>query len=118
MTSPEASQSSPSGFRILVDLTLRYPRLLGVIILLGFLSSLVSAPTPYLGKIIIDDLIFRGGAAAGHEVSGWLGISHTVWMMTGIVALGVFLKVVGACWAVGNVITFSRSPATRSTTCA
>ena len=73
MTSPEASQSSPSGFRILVDLTLRYPRLLGVIILLGFLSSLVSAPTPYLGKIIIDDLIFRGGAAAG-ERDGQLAV--------------------------------------------
>ncbi|PTX93635.1 hypothetical protein DB345_18740 [Spartobacteria bacterium LR76] len=112
MTSPEASQSSPSGFRILVDLTLRYPRLLGVIILLGFLSSLVSAPTPYLGKIIIDDLIFRGGAAAGHEVSGWLGISHTVWMMTGIVALGVFLKVVGSLlggWQCHYILQITRN---------
>ncbi|CAN5456212.1 ABC transporter ATP-binding protein [soil metagenome] len=96
MTSPEASQSSPSGMKILVDLTRRYPRLLAIIFALAFLSSLVSAPTPYLAKIIIDDLIFRGGAGAGHEVSKWLGISHTVWMIFAIVLLGILLKVVGS----------------------
>ena len=96
MTSPEADRHSPSGMRILIDLARQYPRQLAIILALGFLSSLVSAPTPYLGKIIIDDLIFRGGAGAGQEVSKWFGISHTVWMIFAIVMLGIFLKVVGS----------------------
>lgn len=112
MTSPEASQTSPSGMRILVELTRRYPRLLAIIILLGFLSSLISAPTPYLAKIIIDDLIFRGGAAAGNEVGGWFGISHTIWMIAAIVMLGVMLKVVGSLlggWQCHYILSITRN---------
>ena len=70
--------------------------MLTMVIVLGFLSSLISAPTPYLAKIIIDDLIFRGGASAGHEVSNFLGVSHTIWMIAAIVLLGIFLKIVGS----------------------
>jgi len=95
MTRPAASHQSPSGMTILVDLARRYPALLFLILALGFFASLVSAPTPYLAKIIIDDLIFRGGA--GHqEVSTWFGVSHTVWMIFAIVGLGVFLKLLGS----------------------
>ncbi len=112
MTSPEASQTSPSGMRILVELTRRYPRLLAMIILLGFLSSLISAPTPYLAKIIIDDLIFRGGSAAGNEVGGWFGISHTIWMIAAIVLLGIMLKVVGSVlggWQCHYILSITRN---------
>lgn len=112
MTSPEASQTSPSGMRILVELTRRYPRLLAMIFLLGFLSSLISAPTPYLAKIIIDDLIFRGGATTGHEVTGWFGISHTIWMIAAIVGLGIMLKVVGSVlggWQCHYILRITRN---------
>lgn len=80
------------GVAILFGLTRNYPRLLGIITLLGFLSSLALAPTPYLGKIIIDDLIFRGAAEPGEAVSGWLGIPQTIWMIAGLVAMGISLK--------------------------
>ena len=83
-----------SGFRILIGLILRYPRVLWAIILLGFLASLVSAPTPYLAKIIIDDLIFRGSTTG--DVTTWMGVSHTVWMIAAIVLLGVLLKLLGS----------------------
>ncbi len=112
MTSPEASHPSPSGMKILVDLARRYPRLLTYIFVLAFLSSLVSAPTPYLAKIIIDDLIFRGGSGAGHEVSKWLGISHTVWMIFAIVLLGILLKVVGSLlggWQCHYILRITRN---------
>ncbi|HRJ72011.1 MAG TPA: ABC transporter ATP-binding protein [Terrimicrobiaceae bacterium] len=98
--------------RILIDLARQYPRQLAIILALGFLSSLVSAPTPYLGKIIIDDLIFRGGAGAGQEVSKWFGISHTVWMIFAIVMLGIFLKVVGSLmggWQCYSILKISRN---------
>ena len=65
----ESHPPTRSGTRILTDLTKQYPRSLGMIILLAFLSSLVSAPTPYLAKIIIEDLIFRGGPPAAHAVN-------------------------------------------------
>jgi len=97
--------------RILLELTRQFPRLLAMILLLGFLSSLVSAPTPYLAKVIIDDLIFRGGAG-GHEVSTWLGISHTVWMIFAIVLLGVLLKVLGSLlggWQCHYILQITRN---------
>ncbi len=99
-----------SGTRILVGLIGRYPRLLWTIVLLGFLSSLVSAPGPYLAKIIIDDLIFRG--SAGGEVTAWLGISHTVWMMAAIVFLGVLLKALGSMlggWQCHYILQITRN---------
>lgn len=98
--------------KILIDLTRRYPRLLAAIFVLGFLASLVSAPTPYLAKIIIDDLIFRGGAGGGHEVSNWLGISHTIWMIFGIVLLGILLKLVGSLiggWQCHYILQITRN---------
>lgn len=95
MESTQSVRSPRSGLQILVSLTKRYPSSLGMILLLAFLASLVSAPTPYLGKIIIDDLIFRGGSSASHAVNSWFGISHSVWMIAAIVLLGVLLKVLG-----------------------
>jgi ABC-type multidrug transport system fused ATPase/permease subunit len=86
--------SAKSGLRILVQLISQYPRQLWMIILLALLASLVSAPAPYLAKIIIDDLIFRGSATG--DVSMWLGISHTVWMIGAIVLLGILLKLLGS----------------------
>ena len=99
-----------SGFSILVGLIQRYPRLLWTIILLGFLSSLVSAPAPYLAKIIIDDLIFRGSVAG--DVSTWLGISHTIWMIAAIVLLGVLLKLLGGMlggWQCHYILQITRN---------
>jgi len=112
MTSPSASQPAPKGMRILLDLILRHPRLLTIIIVLGFLSALISAPTPYLAKIIIDDLIFRGGAGTAQDVSSWLGVSHTVWMIAAIVGLGIMLKVVGSLlggWQCHYVLRIARN---------
>ncbi|MEI6072258.1 MAG: ABC transporter ATP-binding protein, partial [Verrucomicrobiae bacterium] len=83
-----------SGVRILFDLIQRYPRLLWSITILAFLSSLVGAPVPYLAKIIIDDLIFRGSTTG--DVTTWLGVSHTVWMIAAIVLLGVLLKLLSS----------------------
>ena len=83
-----------SGVRILFDLIQRYPRLLWSITILAFLSSLVGAPVPHLAKIIIDDLIFRGSTTG--DVTTWLGVSHTVWMIAAIVLLGVLLKLLSS----------------------
>lgn len=94
MSEPDPASPAQTGFRSILRLILGYPRLLWIIILLAFLSSLVSAPTPYLAKIIIDDLIFRG--SAGEAVTGWLGISQTVWMIGAIVVLGILLKLLGS----------------------
>ena len=102
--------SARSGIRILVELIRRYPRLLWIIILLGFLSSLVSAPAPYLAKIIIDDLIFRGSATG--DVTTWLGISHTIWMIATIVLLGVLLKLLGSMlggWQCHYILQITRN---------
>lgn len=101
-----------AGFDILVELVRGYPRLLTIIFVLGFLASLAAAPTPYLAKIIIDDLIFRGGAGAGANVSGWLGIPHTVWMIGGIVLLGIFLKLMGSLlggWQCHYILQITRN---------
>jgi len=102
--------SARSGVRILVGLIRRDPRLLWIIALFGFLSSLVSAPAPYLAKIIIDDLIFRGSATG--DVTTWLGISHTIWMIALIVLLGVLLKLLGALfggWQCHYILTITRN---------
>lgn len=110
-TSPSHSPVR-SGTRILVDLTLRYPRVLGMILLLAFLASLVSAPTPYLAKIIIDDLIFRGGASGPQDISTWFGVSHTIWMIGLIVLLGVFLKLLGSLlggWQCHYILQITRN---------
>lgn len=112
MCSRKANDSSPSGMRILVELVFRYPRLLAAIVVLGFLSALISAPTPYLAKIIIDDLIFRGGAGSAQDVSSWLGVSHTVWMIAAIVMLGILLKVVGSLlggWQCHYILRITRN---------
>ena len=80
-----------SGFQVLISLVRRHPRKLVIIFALALLASLATAPAPYLGKIIIDQIIFKGGAATG-AVSGWLGISSNLWMLAGLVGLGVLLK--------------------------
>lgn len=95
-----------------MDLASRYPRLLAIIFFLAFLSSFVSAPTPYLGKIIIDDLIFRGGAASSQDVSTIFGVSHTIWMIFAIVLLGILLKVLGSIiggWQCHYILQITRN---------
>lgn len=85
------------GYALLMQLVFRYPRLLAIIGVLAFLGPFVTAPAPYLGKIIIDDIIFRQMQAPGqHEVTAWLGISTSIWMLGGIVLLGVMLKLLGS----------------------
>jgi ABC-type multidrug transport system fused ATPase/permease subunit len=93
---PDEGELTSGGFAILLHLTGRFPRLVAIIFLLAFLSSLAGAPNPYLAKIIIDDLIFRGAAEPGATVSGWFGIPHTIWMIAGIVLLGIFLKLLSS----------------------
>jgi ABC-type multidrug transport system fused ATPase/permease subunit len=78
-------------------LMFRYPRLLAIIGVRAFLGPLVTAPGPYLGKIIIDDIIFRQLQAPGRqEVTAWLGVPSSIWMLGGIVLLGVMLKLLGS----------------------
>ena len=99
--------------RLLWSLTLRYPRLLAVIGVLAFFGPLVTAPAPYLGKIIIDDIIFRQMTASGHqEVTAFLGVSTSIWMLGGIVALGVCLKLLGAligAWQSHYILQITRN---------
>lgn len=100
------------GFQLLLELTRGYPRLLVLILLLALLSSLATAPGPYLAKVIIDDFIFRGAAEPGAAVSGWLGIPHTIWMIGGIVLLGILLKVVGSLlggWQCHYILQITRN---------
>ena len=89
--------ATPSGFRVLLNLGLRYPTLVLIVVGLSLALGLITAPTPYIAKIIIDELIFRHVAAPeSGAVSGWLGISNTIWMMIALVGLGIFLKFLGA----------------------
>jgi ABC-type multidrug transport system fused ATPase/permease subunit len=94
-----------SGFSTLLRLSVRYPRLLVIIFALALLCSLATTPAPYLGKIIIDELIFKGGAVqsvpgaeavVAGEVGGFLGLPSPVWMLAALVALGVALKLFAA----------------------
>lgn len=112
MESSQTSHPLRSGLEVIVALTRRHPRLLAYIFILGFLSSLVSAPTPFLAKIIIDDLIFRGGAGGTSSVSAWFGISHTVWMIAAIVLLGILLKLLGSLlggWQCHYILRITRT---------
>lgn len=102
-----------SGFTLLFRLSLRYPRLLVIIFALALCSSLATAPAPYLGKIIIDDLIFRGGAApAGDQVAGAFGLPAALWMLLAIVGLGVALKLFATFlqgWQSHYILTITRN---------
>jgi ABC-type multidrug transport system fused ATPase/permease subunit len=89
-----SAAAQPSGLAVLLGLVRRHPRKLVVIFALALLASLVAAPVPYLGKIIIDEIIFKG-AASSASITGWLGISPQVWMLSGLVALGILLKLLG-----------------------
>lgn len=88
-------QPSQGGYALMLDLIKRRPRLVVMITLLAFLGPLVTAPTPYLGKVIIDDLIFRQQSGGGPGISAVFGVSSTIWMLAGIVLLGVLLKLLG-----------------------
>jgi ABC-type multidrug transport system fused ATPase/permease subunit len=83
------------GYALIGQLINRRPRLVFLIALFALLGPLVTAPTPYLGKVIIDDLIFRQQAGSGPGVNAVLGVSSTIWMLAGIVLLGVLLKLLG-----------------------
>lgn len=112
MENIKPDRSLRSGIRTLIELTQRYPRTLAIIFVLGFLSSLISAPTPYLTKIIIDDLMFRGGATGSGDVASWLGISHTIWMIAAIVLLGILLKTFGSVvggWQCHYILKITRN---------
>ncbi len=92
MSEPEPG---PGGYRLMRELISKRPRLVVFIVVLAFLGPLVTAPTPYLGKVIIDDLIFRQQAGGAPGVDAVLGVSSTIWMLAGIVLLGVLLKLLG-----------------------
>ena len=109
-----ATPSDRGGTQLLWALTLRYPRLLAVIGVLGFLCPLVTAPAPYLGKIIIDDIIFRQMSAGtqAQEGTAFLGVNSSIWMLGGIVVLGVFLKLLGsliASWQIHYILQVTRN---------
>ncbi len=108
-----SKKKEESGFRLIFQLIGRHPQVLWTIVILGFLASLAAAPTPYLAKIIIDDLIFRGGSApSGESLSGVLGVSDTVWMIFLIVALGVALKVLSSLlggWQCHYILQITRN---------
>lgn len=113
MTSSPRTSAPPqaSGLTVLVSLMFRHPRKLVVIFFLALLSSFVAAPVPYLGKIIIDDIIFKGSAVTA-SLGGWLGISPQLWMLTGLVCLGVLLKLLGgiiAGWQSHYILQITRN---------
>lgn len=92
-----SSAPDRGGHQLLLQLVLRYPRLLAIIGILAFLGALVTAPGPYLGKIVIDDIIFRQMQGSGQpEVTAWFGVPSSIWMLGGIVMLGIMLKLLGA----------------------
>ncbi len=89
------NEPGPGGYRLMKELIGKQPKLVFFILLLAFLGPLVTAPTPYLGKIIIDDLIFRQQSGATPGVDAVLGVSSNIWMLAGLVVLGVLLKLLG-----------------------
>ncbi len=102
----------PKGWRVLWGLIRNYPKLLWMIFLLGFLSSLVAAPTPFLGKIIIDEFVFSGSSSATGIKTGLFGVSTTVWMILLIVLLGVGLKLLSSLlggWQCHYILQITRN---------
>jgi len=100
------------GFALILELIGRHPRSLLIILALAFLGSLAAAPNPYLAKIIIDDLIFRGASEPGGAVAGWLGIPQTIWMIAAIVGLGILLKILSALltgWQCYHILRITRN---------
>ena len=85
------SQSKRSGFSILLRLICLQPRTLITISALSLLASLLLAPVPFIGKIIIDQIIFKGGAATA-AAGGWFGIPTNLWMLAALVLVSVMLK--------------------------
>ena len=90
---PESAR--PAGMRVIFAMILRHPRALFFTVLLGFLAAAVITPVPYLGKIIIDDIIFRTMGLPAAEAGGFMGIATSVWMLGGVVLLGVALRLLG-----------------------
>lgn len=82
-----------TGLTVLYRLCIQHPRLLLIIFALAAAASVVTAPAPYLGKIIIDEIIFKGGQETPGGVGSWLGLPGPIWMLLAIVSLGVGLKV-------------------------
>lgn len=79
-------------------------------LLLGFLAALAAAPTPYLAKVIIDDFIFQEGGESA--TSGWFGLSQTLWMIAGIVGLGILLKLLSSLlggWQCHYILQITRN---------
>ncbi|MCS6970770.1 MAG: ABC transporter ATP-binding protein [Planctomycetota bacterium] len=107
MTEPPATAS---GYRLIRAMVLRRPRLVAWIVVLAFLVPLISAPVPYLGKVIIDELVFRERAESA--VDAFLGVSTTVWMLAGLVLLGVLLKLLSTVlggWHTYDILQITRN---------
>jgi len=77
------------------------------------MAGLISAPTPYLAKIIIDDVIFKNAISSNSAyATGWMGISETVWMIFCLVGLGVFMKLLSAAingWQCYYILNITRN---------
>jgi len=83
--------------RILANLACRYPSFLILNFVLAILSSAFMAPVPYLAKIILDDILPKGIASGGAATH--FGIPDAAWAIAGLVALGIFLKLVSSLLA-------------------
>lgn len=100
-----------TGLQILRRLVAGHPRLMAVIISLGFLSSLASAPTPFLAKIILDDFIFSNVNSPNAD-TGFADVSTKLLMITLIVLLGVVLKLISSLlggWQCHYILQITRN---------
>ncbi len=70
-------------------------------------------PTPYLAKIIIDELIFKNNPSSEvQSVAGFFGISDTVIMIALLVGLGVFMKLFASAingWQSNFILRITRN---------
>jgi ABC-type multidrug transport system fused ATPase/permease subunit len=106
-------KQSTSGYAILGKLALAYPGLLVITIVLAIVAGLITAPTPYLAKIIIDEIIFKNVASSGaSSISGWFGLSDSLWIIICLVGLGVFMKLLSAAingWQCYYILNITRN---------
>lgn len=112
IASPGVSEAAPSasGYRLIRAMVLRRPRLLLWIVILALLGPLITAPVPYLGKVIIDEVIFRHDAAAAPDAV--LGVPSAVWLLAGLVLLGVLLKLLATVlggWHTYDILQITRN---------
>jgi len=105
------SKPNRSGFSILLGLIFLQPRTLVIIALLSLFAGLLLAPVPFIGKIIIDQIIFKGGGATA-ATGGWFGIPTNLWMLGALVLVSVLLKLLSGIitsWQVHYAHQISRN---------